>query len=87
MDFFELINDEVFNPDKFEINEIIRENEINQIIIKNGNEINQNNNDIDTSSRQRGENQNNEAIDEIEQNEEENNIYENDEDDEDYDEI
>ena len=87
LDFFELINDEVFNPDKFEINEIIRENEMNQIIINNGNEINQNNNDIDTSSRQMGENQNNEIIDEIEQNEEENNDYENDEEDEDYDEI
>ena len=87
LDFFELINEDVFNPDKFQINEIIRENEMNQIIVNNGNEINQNNNDINTSSRQMGENQNNEAIDEIEQNEEENNIYENDEDDEDYDEI
>ena len=87
MDFFELINDEVFNPDKFEINEIIRQNEMNQIIVNNGNVINLNNNDIGNYSRQMEENQNNEIVGEVEQNEEENNVYEADEEDEDYDEI
>ena len=73
MDFFELINEEVFNPDKFEINEIKKENfEINKIMDNNKNVVKQNNDDIVFVSRQMTENQKNEIFCEIEKNEEKN---------------
>ena len=72
LDFFELINEEVFNPDKFEINNETERNHIFNGIIdsNNKNEIKQNNNIIDTSSGRMLENRNNEIIDENEGGEE-----------------
>ena len=79
LDFFELINEDFFDPDKFNKSEKIKQSN------ENSNENTRRN--INTTSQTNERNQNEELIRENEDNEEENNVYEDDDEDDDYDEI
>jgi hypothetical protein len=79
LDFFELINEDFFDPDKFNKSEKIKQSN------ENSNENTRRN--INTTSQTNERNQNEELIRENEDNEEENNVYEDDGEDDDYEEI
>ena len=85
LDFFEIINEENFDHEKFGIKNNI--NKINERHHLNGYENEKICPDINTSSKQIEENDNGEFLGENKNNEEENDIYEDDENDDDYDEI